>query len=54
MTQVPMQNSNSTMCGSICINIAHLVFSTNSNGDAPDSVYANDTETFLDSNAFFN
>ena len=37
-----MQNSKSTMCGSFCIYIAHLVFSTNFKGDALGFVYVND------------
>ena len=38
-----MQNSNSTMCGSLCIYISRLVvFSTNSNGESLDFVYVND------------
>ena len=37
-----MQNSNSTMCSSFCICIAHLIFSTNFDGDASGFVYNND------------
>ena len=37
-----MQDSNSTMCGSFCIYIAHLIYDKNFNGDAPDFAYIND------------
>ena len=42
MTNFPMQDSNSTMCGFFCIYIAHLIFDKNFNGDASDFVYITD------------
>ena len=42
MTNFPMQDSNSTMCGSLYIYIAQLIFDKNFNGDASDFVYIND------------
>ena len=42
MTNYPMQDSNSTMCGSFCFYIAHLIYDKNFNGDASDFVYIND------------
>ena len=42
MTNFLMQDSNSTMCGSFCIYIAHLIFDKNFNGDASDFVYITD------------
>ena len=37
-----MQDSNSTMCGSFCIYIAHLIFDKNFIGDASEIAYIND------------
>ena len=42
MTKYPMQDSNSTMCGSFCIYNAHLIYNKNLNGDASDFAYLND------------
>ena len=42
MTNFPMQDSNSTMCGSFCIYIAHLIYDKSFNGDAFNFAYIND------------
>ena len=42
MTNFPMQDSNSTMCGSFCIYIAHLIYDKRLNDDAFNFVYIND------------
>ena len=42
MTNFPMQDSNSKMCDSFCIYIAHLIFDKNFNGDASNFVFITD------------